>query len=262
MNDNNNGNDKSKRKKFNDDPVDDDTNFGFPFGNLDEFMKKIFGAQFDQNSPIKSGIKPSNMHFFNISYKFNGKNDKPEIKINGEPVDEEAIKNMMDAMFPEGFDFSSIQNMIEHNSAHHDNLPVVDASQLKLSDSTDSKEVIPIPRTNIFGNQDPPLAELEDNDDLDVSDLPTTLTDTKKPFETPFMELMEDPNAKSAEITVELPGIEKEKVSVTFSGKDVTIVGGNEYRLFRAEQKMSFVPDPKKIEIDGKNGIYQIKLSA
>ena len=83
--------------------------------------------------------------------------------------------------------------------------------------------------------------------------------------ETPVIQYKEtyfeiDKGKNSLLVTIELPGIEIEQITVTYVVQTVTIIGEND-TSYKAEFDVDFEIDDDKIEITGNNSIYQIRLS-
>ncbi|MBN2155750.1 MAG: hypothetical protein JW776_06885 [Candidatus Lokiarchaeota archaeon] len=101
----------------------------FDFKDLDEMIERLFGNI--ANLPNLSDINP-NMHHHSVSYRFGTGMDKPEIRINGELVDDKTLLDMVKGM---KFDTNAI---IRRNYNPTINLPVLDAKNVSINENPDN----------------------------------------------------------------------------------------------------------------------------
>lgn len=214
--------DKDKKNRSGRNPFDID--------GLDDLMKNIFGEGF-RMPDFGFGTEPFMLgpeglgNGKSISYRFSSDMDKPEIRINGKPVDidEEQLKKMMSGgMRPESFDFQPQQ------------IPTLDAGEIEL-------EKNPI--------------------DASGKSLPAANSVKSAEYEEPYSEIYINDARDSVTITVELPSVMKERIIINHYDNNVTITGESEDRLYRKRFELPFKPDKEKTEIDGRNGIFEIKLT-
>ena len=106
--------------------IDDDFE-PFDFKNLDEMLKRLFGNIGEL--PNLSRINP-NTHHHSISYRFGAGMDKPEIRLNGEKLDDVTINNL--------FKFQNKSDLNLQGNSHlnsTDNLPELDAREISVPDT-------------------------------------------------------------------------------------------------------------------------------
>ena len=165
---------------------------------------------FNQNHSKKNRDSDFEKRYF-ISYRYDSRNGKPEIHINGNPVDFENFKE-----FFGDFKKFRIENPMQ-------NL-VLDAKNLNLLDSEDSED--------------------------------------EKLYEEPIYEIFEEIGGKELGIILELPGLSINNIIVSYFDDEVIITGESEdsVHVFRKELALDFIPDRKKTQISGKNGIFQIQF--
>lgn len=212
------------KKKPEREPIDfsgDDDLFNKIFGNLFNFPNDSLGFDFANMNPedIKKNIKT-------FSFRFGTGMDKPDITMNGEPIEfnPDFLKDIMAKGFPDGFNFG-----------FGPQIPEIDAGDVSME-----------------GHVSPFDTEAEQKNgksDVAVKNVP---------YETPYSEVEE--NGDSAIITIELPDIEENQIILNYYHKEITITAENEDRKFRTEFKLKFEPNKDKTTIEHNNSIYIIKL--
>jgi HSP20 family molecular chaperone IbpA len=175
--------------------------------DLDELIKKFFGNI--RMFPVDSNQKP---HHHSISYRFGTGMGKAEIRVDGEKVNEEEMKNFMDYM---GSNFNIKPTRVTLGS--NNGISTFDVRDIEIPEN-------PVPQAEEY---------------LDT-----------------YFEIEHDGNTRI--VTIELPGVNKDHISVTQNGNTVTIIGENQYTAYKAEFQLDFTF--KKKLISGKNSIYQIRF--
>ncbi len=189
--------------------IDDDFN-NFEFKDLGEIIEKLFGNI--SKLPNLGDINPKT-HHHSITYRFGAGMDKPEIRLNGEEIDNETLNNFIGDLNP---NTRIIPKKITLNSKNH-------------------TQELDIKNISISENPNPPIAQ----------------------FEETYFEVEKDGETRI--VTIELPSVEEDQIFISQSGDLVTIIGENEFMAFKVEFEMEFKFN--KTEIEGRNSIYQIRLS-
>lgn len=220
------------KKKPEREPIDfseDEDFFNKIFRNLFNFPNDSLGFDFANMNPedIKKNIK----HF---SFRFGSGMDKPEIKMNGEPIEfnPDFLKDIMSKGFPNGFNFG-----------FNPLIPEIDAGDISIEGSN-----TPIDYESDETGSHKSMRK-DQKSDFAVKSVP---------YETPYAEIEEKDN--SAVITIELPDIEEHQIILNYYHKEITITAENDWRKFRTEFKLKFEPNKDKTIIENNNGIYIIKL--
>jgi len=236
-----------------------------PIDDFSDILNQFFGNfgnifNFDPtNIDPTNKINPTdpNIHSSSISFAFGTGMNKPDVRINGKPVDEETLKRFLNGKPPMGFSPNNgipIDSNIKSENANgqidpnslpdfiknmmglggKSSIPEIDASKLRLDDGSKAIENI--------GE--------EHSSEENIGE--------EKEFEEPIAELNEDKNGKFADITLELPGIKKEDIILTYTGTHVLITTDSYDRVYKKAVELKFEPNKDLTEITGNNGIYQI----
>ncbi|MHA1111730.1 MAG: hypothetical protein ACTSRE_11555 [Promethearchaeota archaeon] len=103
------------------------------------------------------------------------------------------------------------------------------------------------------------LGSTEGIQELDIKDV--SIPDNPDPsavdYNDTYFEIGHDGEARI--VTIELPGVEKDHILLTQNGSTLSIIGENEYTSYKAEFQLDF--QHRNIDIDGINGIYQIRIT-
>ncbi|MHA1339421.1 MAG: Hsp20/alpha crystallin family protein [Promethearchaeota archaeon] len=253
----NNQNNKKKDKDIPNQNNNNNEDFGFSpfrFPDIRKIFEKIFKTDLNMfkipfmDEDDFSDLKKVKTNSF--TFRFGTGMDKPEIRINGVPVDidEYVLKNMFDNLnngkmidfnqiFGEGFDPSIFGNMF-NNMPQIKPIPEIDASQIKLENEDEKIK----PRSTKL---------IKEKIRRQKEKIPSV-----RQYETPYYELQE--NEDSIEITLELPYVKKEDIIINYFDNKVTITADSEFKSYQKSFDLKFIPDKKKTKIYGNNGVYQI----
>ncbi len=166
------------------------------------------------NLPNLGESNPKN-HHHSITYRFGTGMDKPEVRLNGEKVDDETMSKFLGNLGP------NIKITPHRISLGSDNgITELDVKNLSLVENPDISSV---------------------------------------QYENTYYEL--DKDGDSQILTIELPGVEEDGIIITQSKNLVTVIGESDFAKYMAKFEIDFTIDKTKTEIEGNNGIYQIRLS-
>ncbi|MHA1819702.1 MAG: Hsp20/alpha crystallin family protein [Promethearchaeota archaeon] len=265
--DNNNKKDKKDRtKKFDDifGAFRDLFNLGFDGFNDDIFNGSMnpFGFGFDLNDVMDFDLgDPINQdnfktHGTSISYKWMTGMDKPEIRINGKPISPEDLNKFGDLF---NADVPNIKDMLKNLGMNNFGFPMfgpdhngqigrpIEVDLKEIAENMENQEEINI------NKQAPTRANLSSHG--------SPIKEPASEYEEPYGELTL--NEKDiAEITIELPGVDQDRIIINYLDKKVVIYGDPEFgnRTFKKSFNLKFSPDKSKTKIEGRNGIYTIRF--
>jgi HSP20 family molecular chaperone IbpA len=199
------------------------------FGNLFNSPNDSLGFDFKNVNPedLKKNVKTFN-------FKFGTGMDKPEVSLNGEPIEfnEDFLKDIFSKGLPEGFNLGFLPQT-----------PEIDAGDITFAESSVPSE-----------NESEHEGETQSRRTKRINDYSIKSV----PYEDPYAEIEE--NSNSANIIIELPEIETSQIILNYFHKELTITAENDLRKFRAEFKLKFEPNRDHTIIENNNGIYIIKL--